>query len=142
MEVTIMRTFKIHSRLLVTVLCVLVSFIVPVTALAVDCPCFTAEDVMRYASHPAKFVCFFYNGDQGSTRILVRGPYVAFFNIDSDQEEDYNCSASVTVGEFLEPPKVTLLYEDFGDLTSAQWHACRDLIHSGDVPECDELPFD
>jgi len=134
-----LATKKIKKPLFFTVFYVLFSLIIPVTPLAADCPCFTHEDVRRYASHPAKFACVLPNGDQGVTRILVRGPYVAFFNIDTDTYEspDLHCSASVTVGDLTEEPKVVLLYRDVLGMTHAQYSECWELIESGDLPECD-----
>lgn len=135
-----MRTIKLNSRLSFAVYCVLVSFIVPVTALAADCPCFTAEDVMRFASQPEKFVCLRYD-NEGIERILVRGQYFALFST-SAEEESRECYAGVMiidVEEILDEfdPKVVLLNRSEQNIDSDEWYQCDALLTLGDPPECD-----
>jgi hypothetical protein len=144
MEVTMMRTIKMNGRLLITVLCVLVSFIIPVTALAEDedCPCFTEKDVMRYASHPAKFVCVERGVDQGDRRWLVVGQYAALFSTSADDwPYDISCAAWALVGSHLQnekAPPVIFLENYQMPISIEEAYACGELIELGDPPDCEE----
>ena len=135
-----MRAIKLNGRSSFAVFCVLVSFIIPVTALAVDCPCFTAEEVMRYASHPAKFVCIL-PGSQGGVRLLIKGEYAAGFGVSADDyPNDNSCSAYVGIGDGIdEEPRVVFLerYFQVPQLSLDEWRKCGELIELGDPPFCE-----
>ena len=138
-----MRAIKLNSRLSFVVFCVLVSFIIPVTALAeeVVCPCFSKEDVMTYASKPANLVCNVRGIHQGAMRILVVGQYSAGFAAfgDDTNQGDYDCSAYAEFGSQIENPKaphIIFLETQHEDFTWEELRACRDLIELGDPPDC------
>ena len=136
-----MRAIKLNGRSSFAVFCVLVSFIIPVTALAVDCPCFTEEDVMTYASEPANLVCNVRGIHQGAMRILVVGQYSAGFAAfgDDTNQGDYDCSAKAEFGFRINNPKaphIVFLETQHEDFSWAELHACWDLIELGDPPDC------
>jgi len=99
---------------------------------------------MRFASHPEKFVCIAYD-NEGVTRILVRGQYLAWFST-SVEEGSGECYAGVAIVDFEEwlnngeEPKVVLLDRLEQNIDSADWSQCGALLHDGDPPECDWWP--
>ena len=133
-----MKVMKFTPVLLV-VFFILITFTIPVAALSADCPCFTAKDVIRYASHPSKFTCVWDYG-QGWVRLLERGKYNAGFGVsyDNDGEGDkYGCSAYVYVGDDSDPDVV--LFEAFkkdGDITDEQYDVCEELLLLGNPQDC------
>lgn len=138
-----MRAIKLNSRLSFAVFCVLVSFIIPVTALAEeDCPCFTAEDVMTYASKPANLVCVIRGRDQGDLRLLVVGQYAAGFGTSADDwPYDISCSAFAGFGiqaQNEKAPHVIFLEKYVSPISLEASHACWELIELGDPPDCKE----
>ena len=133
-----MKAMKFIPVLLV-VFFILVTFTIPVEVLSADCPCFTAEDVIRYASHPSKFTCI--GGDyETGLRVLKRGKYAAWFGISYDEYggwTEYYCSAYVYVGDMLDPDVVLFgSIEPSDNIPHEDWKACIELLSIGDPQDC------
>ena len=134
-----MKAMKFTPVLLV-VFFILVTFTIPVAVLSADCPCFTAKDVIRYASHPSKFTCV-WDDYLGNIRVLIRGQYTAGFGVSVEDKSgagsDYYCSAYVYVGDMSDPDVV--LFGDnvsIPDLTYEEFMECLNLLYLGEPQEC------